>query len=50
MGDKLFNRFVDSFSDNRKPVLSAAEGSAIQNPKWPGIVAIVTDAFRGPTG
>ena len=28
-------------SDNRKPVLSFAEGSPIQNPKWVGICTIV---------
>ena len=28
-------------SDNRKPVLSFAEGSAIQNPKWMGLFAII---------
>src|SRR5262250_3290501 len=30
----------DSCSDNPKPVLSFAEGSAIQNPKWLGLSLI----------
>jgi ABC-type uncharacterized transport system substrate-binding protein len=34
-------RFRSKFlSDNRKPVLSYAEGSAIQNPKWLGVSVI----------
>ena len=30
-----------SLSDNPKPVLSFAEGSAIRNPKWLGLFAMV---------
>jgi len=32
-------RWSESFSDNLKPVLSFAEGSKIENPKWWGIFA-----------
>jgi len=36
-----------SLSDNPKPVLSHAEGSAIQNPKWLGIAVAVAFALCG---
>jgi hypothetical protein len=37
-----------SLSDNRKPVVSNVEPSAIQNPKWVAIFAIVlTFVFDG---
>jgi ABC-type uncharacterized transport system substrate-binding protein len=43
------NAFLSkSLSDNRKPVVSHVEPSAIQNPKWVGIFAIaLTFAFGG---
>ena len=41
-------RVFGSYSDNPKPVLSFAEGSAIQNRKWMGIFAIaLTLVFGG---
>ena len=44
MNKTLLSRFLDSSSDNRK----AAPQTAIQNPKWLGILAIVlTFAFGG---
>ena len=52
MKEKASRRVLNSSSDNPKPVLSFAEGSAIQKrprgPKWVGIFAIVlTFAFGG---
>jgi hypothetical protein len=48
MKQKSLARFLSFQSDNRKPVLSKAEGSksctdlrrSIQNPKWAGVLAI----------
>jgi ABC-type uncharacterized transport system substrate-binding protein len=37
---KSSKRVPKSFSDNPKPVLSFAEGSAIQNPKWAGLLTL----------
>jgi putative ABC transport system substrate-binding protein len=40
-------RVSRSYSDNPKPVLSLAEGSAIQNRKWAGIVALAVAFAMG---
>jgi putative ABC transport system substrate-binding protein len=46
--NKPMNAFPSkSLSDNPKPVLSHAEGSAIQNPKWLGIAVAVAFALCG---
>jgi ABC-type uncharacterized transport system substrate-binding protein len=56
MDKRLLNLFLNSCSDNRKPVLSEVEGSKtctelsrrIENPKWVGIFVIaLTFAFGG---
>ena len=41
MKEKASLRVLNSSSDNRKPVLSFAEGSAIANLKWLGISTLI---------
>jgi hypothetical protein len=46
MNKTFMSRHIDSPSDNRKPVLSYAEGSKIKNPKFALVLSALLFAAR----